>query len=282
MVALRRGGKGNHLRSLAIVLVLLLVSAAALAPTLWMLATAFKGDAQLLRGDASLLPRPPVADNFAKALAAVPFGLYLRNTLVLCALNVLGAVGSSAVVAYGFARLPFRGSRTLFFLMLATMALPGQATMVPVFALFRFLGWYGTPLPLVVPAFFGAPFYVFLLVQFFRTLPDEMAENARLDGASEWTIFTRLALPLSRSALATCALFQFVATWNDFFGPLLYLDDPKQYTLGYGLQQFVGEFGSKQGQLMAATAVFTLPIVGLFLFAQKTFIRGIATTGGRN
>ena len=268
--------------NLLVTLVLVLLCVPALMPTVWMLSTAFKSEAQVLRGDASLLPHPAQTANFAKAVAAVPFALYLRNTVVLCLLNVVGAVGSSAIVAYGFARIPFRGSRLLFFAMLATMALPGQATMVPVFALFRFLGWYGTTLPLIVPSFFGAPFYVFLLVQFFRTLPEEMAENARLDGAGDWTIFTRLCLPLAKSALATCALFQFVETWNDFFGPLLYLNDPSTYTLGYGLQQFQSAFGGHQPQLMAATALFTLPVVLLFLFAQRTFIQGIATTGGRN
>lgn len=265
---------------LVVTLVLVALCLPALMPLGWMLATALKTDGQVLRGD-GLLPRPLETGNFARALAAVPFGLYLRNTVVLCLLNVVGAVGSSAVVAYGFARIRFRAAKPLFLVMLATMALPGQATMVPVFALFRFLGWYGTTLPLVVPSFFGAPFYVFLLVQFFRTLPEEMAENARMDGAGEWTIFTRLCLPLAKSALATCALFQFVDTWNDFFGPLLYLNDPSTYTLGYGLQQFQTAFGSQQTLLMAATVVFTLPIVVLFLFAQKTFIRGIATTGGR-
>ncbi len=268
-------------KRLGLTVVVALLCLPALLPTLWMLSTAFKGDAQILRGDGSILPHPVETANFAKALAAVPFALYLRNTVLLCLLNVVGAVGSSAVVAYGFARIPFRASKPLFFTMLATMALPGQATMVPVFALFRWLGWYGTSLPLVVPSFFAAPFYVFLLTQFFRTLPEEMAENARLDGAGEWTIFLRLCLPLSKSALATCALFQFVDTWNDFLGPLLYLDDPKTYTLGYGLQQFLGSFGSHWPQLMAATALFTLPVVLLFLFAQKTFVRGISTTGGK-
>jgi multiple sugar transport system permease protein len=273
--------EGRGFAALLITLVLLLLCVPALAPTLWMLATAFKSDAQVLRGDAALLPSPVETGNFAKALAAVPFALYLRNTVALCGLNVVGAVGSSAIVAYGFARLPFRGSRTLFFLLLATMALPGQATMVPVFALFRFLGWYGTPLPLVVPSFFGAPFYIFLLVQFFRTLPEEMAESARLEGAGEWTIFCRLLLPLAKPALATCALFQFLGSWNDFMGPLLYINDPSKYTLAYGLQQFYSSYGGKWGQLMAGSVLFTLPIIVLFFFAQKTFIQGIATTGGK-
>jgi multiple sugar transport system permease protein len=200
---------------------------------------------------------------------------------VLCLLTVVGVVLSSAIVAYGFARLAFRGRDVWFYVMISTMALPGQVTMIPVFALFRALGWYGTFLPLVVPAFFGAPFFIFLLTQFFKTLPGELAESARVDGAREWTIFTRVILPLAKPALATVALFQFIGTWNDFFGPLLYLNDPGKYTLAYGLQQFLSSYGGKWAQLMAAATVFTLPIILLFFFAQRTFIQGVATTGGK-
>jgi len=195
---------------------------------------------------------------------------------------VLAAVFSSAVVAYGFARLEFRGKNALFLLMISTMALPGQVTMIPVFALFRRLGWYGTYLPLTVPAFFGTPFFIFLLTQFYRTLPGELAEAARVDGAGEWLIFRRLILPLSKPALATVALFQFLGTWNDFFGPLLYINDPMRYTLAYGLQQFTSSHSSEWAQLMAAATLFTVPIILLFFFAQRVFIQGIATTGGKN
>ena len=170
---------------------------------------------------------------------------------------------------------------TLFMLMIATMALPGQVTMIPIFSLFRAIGWYGTYLPLIVPAFTGSAYYVYLLTQFFRTLPAEMSEAANVDGASEWVIFTRLVLPLSKPALATCALFQFIGSWNDFLGPLLYVNDPAKYPLAYGLQQFVSHYGGFFAQLMAAATIFTLPIIILFFFAQKTFIQGIATTGGK-
>lgn len=263
-------------------------------PFVWMVSTSLKSDEQLYAaadGSAdeaksvggvslsSFVPQPPHPENYPDALKEIPFRRYLRNTIVLCALNVLGAVLSSAVVAYGFARIRFDGSKFLFGLMIGTMAIPGQVTMIPVFAIFRALGWYDTYLPLIVPAFFGGPFYVFLLVQFFRTLPDEMAEAARLDGAGEWTIFRRVMLPLAKPALATVALFQFLATWNDFFGPLLYLNDPSRYTLAYGLQQFLSAQGGKWPQLMAASVLFALPIIVLFFLAQRTFIRGIATTG---
>jgi len=257
-------------------------------PLLWMLSTSLKCDAQIFaREDSSispvsltnLVPHPVRWANYPDALKTVPFSLYLQNTLLLCALNVIGAVFSSAVVAYGFARVRFKGREPLFMLLLATMALPGQVTMIPNFALFMKLGWYGTFLPLIVPAFFGSPFFIFLMRQFFMSLPEELAEAARIEGAGEWDIFWRIVMPLSKPVLATCALFQFLGTWNDFFGPLLYLNDPSRYTLAYGLQQFMSSYGGKYAQLMAATTLFTLPIILLFFLAQKTFIQGIATTG---
>jgi multiple sugar transport system permease protein len=284
-LALSRGQKA------ALHLLLIALCVPALLPLFWMVSTSLKADAQIYATGASgapaislagLIPRPVQWQNYPEALKTVPFTGYLRNTLWLCLVTVCGAVLSSAVVAYGFARLQFRGKNTLFLLMLATMALPGQVTMIPVFALFRWLGWYGSYLPLTVPAFFGSPFFIFLLTQFYRSLPEELSEAARVDGAGEWTVFSRILLPLARPALATCALFQFLSTWNDFFGPLLYLNDPGRYTLAYGLQQFLSQRGGQWAQLMAASTLFALPIILLFFFTQRTFIQGIATTGGKN
>jgi multiple sugar transport system permease protein len=229
----------------------------------------------------SLIPSPVKWSNYAEAVKTVPLGVYLKNTLFLCGVTVLGGVLSSAVAAYGFARMQFRGREVLFMLMIGTMALPGQVTMIPVFALFRLLGWYGTFLPLIVPAFCGNAFFIFLLRQFFRTIPEELTEAARMDGANEWRIFWQLMLPLAKPALATCALFQFLGTWNDFFGPLLYINDPSRYTLAYGLQQFMSSYGGEWAQLMAGASIFTVPIIILFFLAQRTFIQGIATTGGK-
>lgn len=278
-------------QKVALYAVLLLLSIPPLLPLAWMVSTSLKTDAQIfpqaeksvppisLR---SLIPDPPQPSNYIEALKTVPFATYVRNTLLLCSFTVVGAALSSAVVAYGFARTEFPGKAALFLVMISTMALPAQVTMIPVFTLFRTLGWYGTYLPLIVPAFFAAPFYVFLLTQFYRTLPNELSEAARVDGAGEWTIFARVILPLSKPALATCALFQFLHSWNDFLGPLLYLNDPLRYTLAYGLQQFTSAYGGKWSQLMAAATIFTLPIIILFFLAQRTFIEGIATTGGKN
>jgi multiple sugar transport system permease protein len=279
----------NRLNRTATHCVLLVLGIPALLPIVWMFSTSLKPDSQVYAGSSttgitlgSLIPHPAMWSNYPKALSAIPFDLYLKNTLTLCAVCVTGAVISSAFVAYGFARIPFRGRGLLFALVIATMALPGQVTMIPMFELFRKLGWYGSYLPLTVPAFAGAPFYIFLLTQFFRTLPDDMSEAAKLDGAGELRIFTRLVLPLSRPALATCALFQFLGTWNDFMGPLIYVNNPAKYTLAYGLQQFMSAYGGQWTELMAGSIVFTVPIIILFFFAQRTFIQGIATTGGKN
>lgn len=271
--------------------VLVLLAIPTVLPLFWMVSTSLKTDQQIFPtgGQAappfslgSLIPHPARWANYADAVHQVPFRLYFRNTAILCVLNVVFAVFSSAVVAYGFARLKLVGKGVLFALMLATMAIPPQVTMVPRFALFRWLGWYGTILPLTIPSLFGAALYIFLLTQFFRSLPEELAEAARIDGAGEWRIFLRVMLPLAKPALATCALFQFVGTWNDFLGPLIYLNDPKLYTVAYGLEQFKAKNGSQWALLMAGSTLFIIPVVIVFFSAQKSFVQGIATTGGRN
>ena len=284
------GPRLSRSRQILVYTVLVVLSIPPLLPLIWMISTSLKDEAQIYTSGGtgttgfsliSLIPKPVIWRNYPDALQSMPFFVYLRNTLMLCFVTVVASVSSSAIVAYGFGRIRFKFSNFWFGLMLATLALPGQVTMIPIFSLFRSLGWYGTYLPLLVPSFFGSPFFIFLLTQFFKTLPSEFAESAKVDGANEWTIFVRLILPLSKPALATCALFAFLGAWNDFLGPLLYLSDPSKYTLAYGLQQFIGNHYMNWMQLMAASMMFTVPIVVLFFFAQKTFIQGIATTGGK-
>ncbi|MEO7717207.1 MAG: carbohydrate ABC transporter permease [Capsulimonas sp.] len=280
-------GRLTRFQSILAHVALLLLCTPALMPLAWMISTSLKPDAQIFAHGgpltwASLLPHPVEWQNYPKALRAVPFAMYLKNTLFLCFCTVTGAVASSALVAYGFARQQFRGKSVLFLIMVATIAIPAQVTMVPTVALFRWLHWYGTYLPLIVPACCGVPFYIFLLTQFFRNLPAELAEAARVDGAGEFRIFWQVMLPLARPALVTCALFQFLATWNDFFGPLLYINNPARYTLAYGLQQLLGSHGSEWASLMADSTIFMLPVMILFFFTQKTFVQGVATTGGKN
>jgi multiple sugar transport system permease protein len=290
-MSVRTFGGPTRWQKFLILFALVALCIPALMPMAWMVSTSLKTDKQIfaLNGTAQqglslsqFIPNPVRIQNYADALTTVPFRVYVRNTVFLCIVNIFGAVLSSALVAFGFAKLEFKGKKLLFLVMISTMAIPGQVTMVPVFAMFRAFGWYGTYLPLTVPSFFASPFYVFLLSQFFKTLPNEMVEAARTDGASDLRIFLRLIFPLSRPALATCALFQFMGTWNDFFGPLLYINDSRLYTVAYGLQQFLSQRGGQWTLLMAGATLFTLPVILLFFFAQKTFIQGIATTGGRN
>lgn len=268
---------------------LLILSVPPLLPLLWMISTSLKSEDQVYSKSgatgtfslASMIPHPIAWNNYPDSLNTMPFMLYLRNTLMLCAVIVVASVVSSSIVAYGFARLKFIGSNVWFFVMLSTMALPAQVTMIPIFSMYQSLGWYGTYLPLIVPSFCGSPFFIFLLTQFFKNLPGELSESAKVDGATDWMIFYRLIVPLSRPALATCALFAFLGAWNDFLGPLLYLPEPSKYTLAYGLQQFLSNYYVNWMQLMAASTLFTIPIVVLFFFAQRTFIQGISTTGGK-
>lgn len=259
---------------------LLLVAAAVFAvPLVWLVLTSFKPAEQITADPHRVLPVEWRAANYVEAVTTMPYFQYLRNSLVLCAGSVLGTLWSCSLAAYAFARLRFPGRNGLFGLMIATMLLPWHVTMIPRFLLISELGLYNTLAALIVPTFLGDAFSIFLLRQFFLTIPEELSEAARLDGASEWGIFWRIVLPLSRPALATVALFQFVAAWNDFNGPLLYLNDPARFTLAYGLEQFTSAYSSQTNLLMAAAVLFTLPIVILFFFTQRTFIRGIATTG---
>lgn len=210
----------------------------------------------------------------------ITFLTYLSNTLLVALLGVTGTVLSSALVAYGLSRIQWKGREALFSITLATMMVPFPVLMIPLYSVFRALGWIGTLLPLWVPSFFGGAFNIFLLRQFFLTIPNELSEAARIDGCSELGIFFRVVLPLARPALSVVALFQFLFVWNDFLGPLIFLTRPETFTMGLGLQQYQSQNGgSEHHLLMGASALLVLPIIVLFFFAQKTFIQGISTTG---
>jgi multiple sugar transport system permease protein len=217
--------------------------------------------------------------NYVRAFEMMDFWQNLRNTLFVCLMVVMGTVISSSLVAYAFARIPWRGREVLFVVVLATMMIPYQVTLIPLFAIFAKLGWVGTYAPLIVPYWFGVPFYIFLLRQFFRGIPEDLSSAARIDGCSEFGIYARIILPLSKPALATTALFMFMFQWGDFLNPLIYLQDDRQYTLAVALQQFQSQHESAWGPLMAMSTVITLPIIALFFFAQRTFIEGITMSG---
>lgn len=248
-------------------------------PFYWLVSTAVKPDTQVFAMPPVWVPHPLHWENFPKSLTYVPFGLYTWNTLRIAGLSVIGTVISCSLVAYSLSKIQWRWRNLVFFSLLATMLLPGQVTMVPTFSIFKWLHWIGTPLPLIVPAFFGNAFFIFLLRQFFMTIPQELSDAARIDGCSDAMIFTRVILPLTKPALATVGLFTFIGAWNDFLGPLLYLNDESSYTLSLGLQRFVSQHGAEWSMLMAASTVMTLPIIVIFFFTQRTFIQGITLTG---
>ncbi len=210
----------------------------------------------------------------------IDFMLYLRNTLIVVCLSIVGMVFSSSLVAYGFARVKWRGRGVLFAIVLATMMIPFPVIMGPLFILFKELGWIGTFKPLWVPAWFGSAFNIFLLRQFYMGIPRELDEAARIDGCTHWGVYWRIILPLSRPALAVVALFHFLFVWNDFLGPLIFLRDRDQFTLALGLQLYQSQAGNVPWNLlMAASTMVLVPVLAVFLLAQSAFIDGIATSG---
>ncbi len=260
-------------------LCLLLTTATMAAPLAWMVLTSLKSPEQIASAPYAWWPHPWRWENYAEAVRAIPFLQYFTNSVVLCLGSVAGTLLSCSLVAYGFSRLRWPGRDLVFGLLIATMLLPWQVTMVPRFLVIRELGLYDSLWALVLPKFFGEAFYIFLLRQFFLTVPQEILDAARVDGCSELGILWRIMLPLARPALATVALLETIAAWNDYGGPLLYLNDPERFPLAYGLEQFVSAHSSEMHLLLAAAVLFTLPMVLLFFFAQRMFIRGIATTG---
>jgi ABC-type glycerol-3-phosphate transport system permease component len=250
-----------------------------LLPLFWMISSSLKPDYQVLEFPPRWLPDPVQWSNYPEALTYVPFGRYAINTLLISALTILGHVLSCTIVAYGFARLRAPGKDVLFVVLLATMMLPYPVTMIPVYIGFNALGWINTIWPLVVPAFFGNPFYIFLLRQFFMTIPRDLEEAAQIDGASTLQTIWHVLLPVMRPAIATVAVFGFQAAWTDFLPPLIYLHDQSKYTISLGLSFFRSSYEVRWSYLMAASFVTMLPMVVVFFVAQKSFIEGITLTG---
>lgn len=248
-------------------------------PLLLMLMSSFKSPEELARNPFRLLPEVWNWRNYPDALDSMPFAVYLSNTIVLCMGCVIGSTLSCALVAYGLCRVRWQGSRWIFGLVIVTMLLPWQVTMIPRFVLIRELGLYNSLSAIILPAFLGNAFFIFLLRQFFITVPEQLFEAGRIDGLTHWGLFWRIMIPLSKPAIVTVALFQFVETWNDFGGPLLYLNDPQKFPLAYGLERFVSSYGDQTHLLLAAAVLFTAPMIILFFFAQRTFIQGISTSG---
>ena len=267
---------------LSLALTTILLAAVAilfLIPLIWMISSSLKPEYQVFEMPPRLIPDPVRWANYSEALTYVPFGRYTFNTAVITLAAICGHVLSCTVVAYGFARLRAPGRDAIFVLVLATMMLPYPVTMVPLYVLFNRLGWINTFLPLIVPAFFGSPFYIFLLRQFFLSVPRSLEDAARIDGANLFQILWRIILPLSMPAIATVAIFTFQFTWNDFLPPLIYLHDQRLYTVALGLNFFRSSFQVSWAYLMAASLVTMLPVIVVFFFAQRLFIEGISLTG---
>ncbi|MDH7515852.1 MAG: carbohydrate ABC transporter permease [Bacteroidota bacterium] len=277
-------GEGTVVRRLARIaltyVALVSLSCVFLLPVAWMLSSSLHDAASVFEQPFRWVPIPPRWETYARAVTVFPFGRSLLNTLAVAVPYTVGMVVSSALVAYGFARLRFPARDFLFSVCLATMMLPGQVTMIPLYMLFSRLGWVDTFLPLIIPGFFGSPFSIFLLRQFFLTIPTDCDEAALLDGAGRLRVFWSVVLPQAKPALVTVALFAFIGSWNDFFGPLIYLNSPERATLTLGLNmmktQIVGAGTVEWNTLMAASLLVMLPNVILFFAAQKHFIRGIA------
>jgi multiple sugar transport system permease protein len=250
-----------------------------LLPFLWMLSTSLKTDEQLFVFPPIWIPHPIAWWNYPNTVTYITFFLYLRNTLIVAIAATIGELFSSSLVAYSLARIRWPGRQVLFIVTVATLILPFQVTLIPLFLVFKHLGWVGDFRPLIVPHWFGGALYIFLLRQFFMTIPSELSEAARMDGASEFRIYWSILLPLSKAALATVAIFEFIARWRDYLGPLIYLSDQKLYVLSLGLYEYSTQYGREWGLLMAASVLITLPIILLFFFLQKVFVQGIALTG---
>ncbi|GAA1651693.1 carbohydrate ABC transporter permease [Nonomuraea maheshkhaliensis] len=267
------------MRAMAAHAVLIALGIVFLLPFVWMVTTSLKTVDVLNTFPVVWFPDKITFSNYVDGLQVFPFARYFLNTMIVCVFSTLGAVLSSSFIAYGLAYIDRPGRNVVFVALPATMMIPFYVTMVPLFSLFREMGWTNTYLPLIVPHFFGGPFFVFLLRQFFRGIPRDLLDAARVDGAGELRIYARIVLPPAKRALAAVALFQFLAAWGDLLGPLIYLSDSDMYTLSLGLTYYSTQYSTQFGPLLAASTVIIIPVIVLFFLAQRTFIQGITLTG---
>jgi len=260
-------------------ILLILVGVLFIAPVFWMVSSALKPDYEIFAFPIKWLPTEPQWQNFKEALTQQPFGRFAINTLIIAISTIIGHLLSCSIVAYGFARFKAPGSGFFFVLMLSTLMLPFPVIMVPLYIIFSRLGWVNSFAPLILPAFFGNAFYIFLLRQTFRQIPTDLEDAALMDGATTLQTLWHIILPLAKPALATVAIFTFQAAWNDFLGPLIFLHDQQKYTIMLGLSFFRGAYTVNWAHLMAASIVVSLPVILVYVLAQRQFIQGIAFTG---
>jgi len=259
--------------------ILIVLAAVYLTPFVWMVGTSLKTQAQSIASPPVVIPNPIVWSAYPDALTKMNYPLALRNTLFYAVPAVIGTVVSCSLVAYGFALVKWRGRNVVFLIVLATMMLPSQVTLIPLYVIYAKLGWINTYLPLVIPTFLGSPFFIFLLRQFFLGIPKELVDAARLDGASELRILVRIVAPLAAPALITVGLLTFIEKWNDFYGPLIYLQKPELQPLSLAVQIFQSAHQTDWPQSMAASVIVAAPLVAIYFVAQRKFIEGITLTG---
>lgn len=271
-----------RLANLLALLALVALSAVFLLPFVWSLSASLKGLGQVYEFPPKLVVSDPQWGNYTRAMERLPFARFMLNTVVICVACVAGQLLTASMAGYAFARLKFKGRDVLFIILLASMMLPAQVLLLPHFLLYRQLDWVGTYKPLIVPSWLGgSAFFIFLFRQFFRAIPAELEQAARLDGASEWQIYWRIFLPLSKPVLVTVGLLSFVAHWQEFLGPLIYLSDYRRYPISMGLRMYQSMDGSFVNLLMAASLVASLPVLLLFLLGQRYFTRTLLLTGGK-
>ncbi|MGI6565785.1 MAG: carbohydrate ABC transporter permease [Limnochordia bacterium] len=268
-----------YIRMLATYVILILAGISFAMPFFWMVSSSLKPINEIFLIPIQWLPKTPQWHNYREAFSVLPLGRYFLNSAIVTGLNIVGSLVSCTLAAYGFARLNFWGRDALFFALIATMMLPFQVTIIPLFVLFSRLGWVNTFRPLIVPSFFGNAFYIFLMRQYFSTIPRDLEEAAIIDGCGTVRTFFSIILPLTKPALVTVMLFTFMGVWNDFFNALIYISSPSKFTIALGLSQFRSEFGSYWHLLMAGSTAAILPCLLLFFFFQRYFLEGIASTG---
>ncbi len=271
--------KFPSLEAVILYVILTVLAILFILPVFYLFMGAFKAESELFRVPFKWLPDKFILDNFSNMFQSIPFMRYLKNTMIIVVFNIVGSLLSCSLVAYGFSRLRWPGRDKVFILVLITMILPYQVTLVPLFLMFTKIKWIGTFLPLIVPCFFGNPFFIFLLRQFFTGIPQDISEAARIDGASEFTIFSRLVLPMAKPALTTVALFAFIRSWNDFLGPLVFLGRDELYTLSLAASMLKSNLDPNWSVLLALGTVMILPVLLIFFVMQKYFIQGIAMSG---
>lgn len=276
----RRQLSSHLIGHLAIHGILILAGVTFLVPTLWLISSSLKASSEIFAYPIRWLPNPPEWINYRHAFTALPMLLFARNTAIVVLLAVLGTVLTSTMVAYSFARLRWPGRDYCFGLVVATMMLPGVVTLIPRFIIFRTIGWVDTFLPLIVPFWFGgSAFYIFLMRQFFKTLPYELEEAARMDGAGSFRILGQIMVPLSKPGLATVAVFSIFANYNDFLDPLIYLNHQSDWTLALGIRAFNDVYTARWDLIFAASTAMLIPLIVLFFAAQRYFVEGIHLTG---